>query len=71
LRNRARAAGLAAERITSHSLPAGHAITAAHAGVGLDRIAAQTRHQRLSTLIERFIRPAEALEYTASRDLDL
>ncbi|MCK5891821.1 tyrosine-type recombinase/integrase [Aeromicrobium sp.] len=53
LRKRARAAGLAAERITAHSLRAGHATSAAVAGVALDRIAAQTRHKRLSTLIER------------------
>ena len=60
LRKRARAAGLAAERITAHSLRAGHATSAAVAGVALDRIAAQTRHKRLSTLIERYIRPAQA-----------
>jgi integrase len=71
LRRRAQAAGLAAERITAHSLRAGHATTAAVAGVALDRIAAQTRHKRLSTLIERYIRPAQALEYTSSRDLGL
>lgn len=71
LRKRARAAGLAAERITAHSLRAGHATSAAVAGVALDRIAAQTRHKRLSTLIERYIRPAQALEYTSSRDLGL
>ena len=71
LRKRARAAGLAAERVTAHSLRAGHATTAAVAGVALDRIAAQTRHKRLSTLIERYIRPAQALEYTSSRDLGL
>jgi integrase len=71
LRKRARAAGLAAERITAHSLRAGHATTAAVAGVALDRIAAQTRHKRLSTLIERYIRPAQALEHTSSRDLRL
>lgn len=71
LRTRARAAGLSTERITGHSLPAGHASTAALAGVGLDRIAAQTRHRRLSTLIERYIRPMEALQMTSSRDLGL
>jgi integrase len=71
LRKRARAAGLAAERITAHSLRAGHATTAALAGVALDRIAAQTRHKRLSTLLERYIRPAQALDYTSSRDLGL
>ncbi|MGH3506756.1 MAG: tyrosine-type recombinase/integrase [Nocardioidaceae bacterium] len=71
LRKRARAAGLAAERITAHSLRAGHATSAAVAGVALDRIAAQTRHKRLSTLLERYIRPAQALEYTSIRDLGL
>ena len=71
LRKRARAAGLAAERITAHSLRAGHATSAAVAGVALDRIAAQTRHKRLSTLIERYIRPAQAMWYTSSRDLGL
>ena len=71
LRKRARAAGLAAERITAHSLRAGHATSAALAGVALDRIAAQTRHKRLSTLIERYIRPAQVLEHTSSRDLGL
>lgn len=71
LRRRAKAAGLAADRITAHSLRAGHATSAAVAGVALDRIAAQTRHKRLSTLVERYIRPAQALEYTSSRDLGL
>lgn len=71
LRKRAEAAGLAAERITAHSLRAGHATTAAVAGVSLDRIAAQTRHKPLSTLIERYIRPAQTLEYTSSGDLGL
>ncbi len=66
LRNRARDAGLPAERITPHSLRAGHATTAAVAGVSLDRIAAQTRHKRLSTLLERYIRPAQALDFTSS-----
>jgi integrase len=48
------------KRITAHSLRAGHATSAAVAGVALDRIAAQTRHKRLSTLLERYIRPAQA-----------
>jgi hypothetical protein len=39
--------------------------------VALDRIAARTRHKRLSTLLERYIRPAQALDYTSSRDLGL
>lgn len=71
LRTRARAAGMSTDRITGHSLRAGHATTAAAAGVSLDRIALQTRHRRLSTLIERYIRPAQALEATSSRDLGL
>lgn len=71
LRTRAQAAGLPAERITPHSLRAGHATTAAIAGVSLDRIATQTRHKRLSTLLERYIRPAQALDFTSSRDLGL
>ena len=71
LRNRAEQGGLPAERITPHSLRAGHATTAAVAGVSLDRIAAQTRHKRLSTLLERYIRPAQALDYTSSKDLGL
>jgi len=68
---RARAAGLSAERITAHSLRAGHATSAALAGVGVDRIAAQTRHRRIDVLIERYIRPVQALELTSSRDLGL
>lgn len=71
LRTRARAAGLAAERITAHSLRAGHATEAALAGVGIDRIAAHTRHRRLSTLLECYIRPGQALQLTSSRDLGL
>ena len=70
LRKRARAAGLAAERITAHWLRAGHA-TSAEVAESPRRIAAQTRHKRLSTLVERYIRPAQALEYTSSRDLGL
>jgi integrase len=71
LRTRATDAGLPAERITPHSLRAAHATTAAVAGVSLDRIVAQTRHKRLSTLLERYIRLAQALDYTSSRDLGL
>jgi len=71
LKTRAAAAGLATERITGHSLRAGHATTAAAAGASLDRIAAQTRHRRLSTLLEHYLRPVEALRLTTSRDLGL
>lgn len=42
LKERAAAAGILSERISGHSLRAGHATTAAMAGVGLDRIAAQS-----------------------------
>jgi len=68
LKERAAAAGIPSERISGHSLRAGHATTAA-AGVGLDRIAAQTRHTRISTLVEHYIRPLEAMQVTSSRDL--
>lgn len=71
LRARAIVAGLNGERITAHSLRAGHATSAALAGVPLDRIAAQTRHRDLSVLITRYIRPLEALATTSSRDLGL
>ena len=37
----------------------------------LDRIAAQTRHSRTSTLVEHYIRPLEAMKVTSSRDLGL
>jgi len=68
---RARAAGLSPERITGHSLCAGHATTGALAGVSLDRIAAQTRHGRRSTLVDRYICPTHALAATSSRDIGL
>lgn len=71
LRTRAQTAGLPADRVTGHSLRAGHATTAALAGVSLDRIAAQTRHRDLSVLIDRYIRPLDALVHTSSRDLGL
>jgi integrase len=68
LRARAEAAGLDGTRITAHSLRAGHATAAAMAGVPLDRIAAQTRHKDLTVLVNRYIRPLEALATTWSRD---
>jgi integrase len=71
LRDRAVAAGLDGTRITAHSLRAGHATTAALAGVPLDRIAAQTRHKDLTVLVNRYIRPMEALATTSSKDLGL
>jgi hypothetical protein len=39
------------------------------AGVPLDLVALQTPHKRLSALIDRYIRPAQALEAIPSRDL--
>jgi integrase len=71
LKDRAAAADIPSERVSGHSLRAGHATTAALAGVGLDRIAAQTRHSRISTLVEHYIRPLEAMQVTSSRDLGL
>ena len=68
---RDRAAGIVAPHVTGHSLRSGHATTAAAAGVPLDRIAAQTRHRQLRVLIEHYIRPAQALAITTSRDLGL
>ena len=40
-------------------------------GASIDRIAAQTRHRDLRTLFNHYIRPAEALATTTSRDLGL
>ncbi|QIK75710.1 site-specific integrase [Nocardioides piscis] len=71
LRARAVAAGLDGTRITAHSLRAGHATTAALAGVPLHRIAAQTRHKDLTVLVNRYIRPLEALAHTSSKHLGL
>jgi len=71
LRARAEAAGLDGTRITAHSMRAGHATAAALAGVPLDRIAAQTRHKDLSVLVNRYIRPLEALATTSIRHLGL
>lgn len=71
LRARAEAAGLHGTRITAHSLRAGHATTAALAGVPLSCIAAQTRHNDISVLVNRYIRPLEALATTSSKDLGL
>ncbi|HEY0950792.1 tyrosine-type recombinase/integrase [Nocardioides sp.] len=71
VRNRATAAGLGDLGVSGHSLRAGHATTAAVNGAPLDRIAAQTRHRDLTTLYNHYIRPADALAHTTSRDLGL
>jgi integrase len=71
VRDRARAAGLGDLGVSGHSLRAGHATTAAVNGASIDRIAAQTRHRDLTTLFNHYIRPADALGTTTSRDLEL
>ena len=71
LQSRAIAAGLDGIPVSGHSLRAGHATTAAANGATIDRIAAQTRHRALDTLIEHYIRPSEALATTTSRNLGL
>ena len=68
---RARAAGLDALPVSGHSLRAGHATTAAANGASIDRIAAQTRHRDLNTLMEHYIRPPNDLANTTSRNLGL
>lgn len=57
VKERALAAGLSGGRISGHSLRAGHATSAALAGIGIDRIAAQTRHQDISVLVNRYAAP--------------
>jgi integrase len=71
VQERAIAAGFDGLPISGHSLRAGHATTAALNGAPIDRIAAQTRHRDLGTLLHHYIRPAEALMTTTSRDLGL
>lgn len=68
---RARGAGMEGLGVSSHSLRAGHATTAALNGLAIDRIAAQTRHRDLRHLVDRYIRPADALLNTTSHDLGL
>jgi integrase len=65
------AAGFDGIPVTGHSLRAGHATTAAVNGAPIDRIAARTRHRDLGTLMNHYIRPAEALATSTSRDLGL
>ena len=71
VQQRANAVGFDGIPVTGHSLRAGHATTAAVHGASIDRIAAQTRHRDLGTLLNHYIRPAEALTHTTSRDLGL
>lgn len=51
--------------------PIGRTTAAYAAGVHPERIAAQTRHNDLSVLLNRYIRPLDALASTSSRDLGL
>ena len=71
VQERAITAGLDGIPVSGHSLRAGHATTAAVNGASIDRIAAQTRHRDLGTLVSHYIRPAEAMMTTTSRDLGL
>ena len=71
VRHRATAAGLGDLGVSGHSLRAGHATTAAVNGAPIDRIAAQTRHRDLTALFNHYIRPADALARTTSRELGL
>jgi integrase len=71
VRDRADAAGLGNLGVSGHSLRAGHATAAAVNGAAIDRIAAQTRHRDIGTLLSNYIRPAEAIMTTTSRDLRL
>lgn len=71
VQERANAAGFDGMPVSGHSLRAGHATTAAVNGAPIDRIAAQTRHRDLGTLLNHYIRPAEAMATTTSRNLGL
>ncbi|WP_062461091.1 tyrosine-type recombinase/integrase [Demequina soli] len=71
VKTRAHAVGFTGDRITAHSLRAGHATAAAMAGVPLDRIAAQTRHRDLAMLVNAYIRPIASMQTTSSRHLGL
>lgn len=56
VQERANAAGFADMPVSGHSLRAGHATTAAVNGAPIDRIAAQTRHRDLGTLLNHYMR---------------
>lgn len=71
VQSRALGAGMGGLQISGQSLRAGHATTAAANGASIERIAAQTRHRDLNTLIEHYIRPPNALTNTTSGNLGL
>ena len=62
LKERAAAAGIPARRVSGHSSEPGTSAPASLVGVGPDRIAAQTRHTRISTFVEQYNRPLEAMQ---------
>jgi integrase len=70
LRERAAAVGLTSLDLTIHSLRAGHATTAAEAGIDTARIARHTRHRSIETLAG-YLRPAKVLDDTTSGFLGL
>lgn len=70
LQSRAEAAGLGDLPISGHSLRAGHATEAAARGVPADRLARTTRHASIEALA-RYVRPAQVLADTSSKDLGL
>jgi integrase len=70
LETRAAAVGLGDLAISGHSLRAGHATTAAEAGVPAERLMRTTRHKNMATLAQ-YVRPAEVLRDTSAADLGL
>lgn len=71
VQERANAAGFDAMPVSGQSFRAGHNTTTAVNGASIDRIAAQRRHRDLGTRLNHYIRPAEAMMTTTSRDLGL
>ena len=69
VQQRANAAGFDGIPVTGHSLRAGHATTAAVNGASIDRIAAQTRHRDLGTLLNHYIRRTGAYDRQQPRPL--
>ncbi len=68
--DRATSAGLGDLPVSGHSLRAGHATTAAEAGVPAEQLARTTRHSNLATLA-RYVRPAQVLGDSSSGSLGL
>ena len=70
IQERAAQAGLNWQRITGHSLRAGHATTAAENGADVLKLARTLRHARLETT-SQYTRPAEAMRDTTAKSLGL